>query len=284
MDLGDGGREDAPTDDGDAREPSLERLVDAVEERRQGSSSRSSGWQEAGEVDDHAGPASPDRTRPSGSTSTDEHAAPYSTDTRTEAIVELVGEASNVLLLGPLLGPADYDLCTGLSAAQPGGTDNLLLVTLTESPDERLAVFQGYLDSLPRRTVVLNVGDSTRSESTGTLSTGEDGSVTVETISDPTDLMRIGIATSKLLSTWEETGGRTAVCFHSLTALLQYAEDPKVVFRFVHTLLGRLDSAGASAHFHMDSNAHEPQLVGTFRPIFDEVLTFEADGTVNVEH
>lgn len=280
MNLGDGGRDEPQSEHGDEHPPSLERLVEEVKQRRRGVDRGHGGVADA---DPPSEPPTTDDPAPFEFPTSDERDGPYGVDPKTEAIIELVGDAANVLLLGPLLGPADYDLCTSMTTALAGDTDNLLLVTLTESPDDRLTVFQGYLDRFPERTVVLNVGDSTRSGTTETVSVGDGGTVRIQTISDPTDLMRIGIATSRLLSEWDDSGGTTAVCFHSLTALLQYADDPKIVFRFVHTLLGRLESAGARAHFHMDSNAHDGQTIGTFRPIFDEVLAFEEDGTVSVD-
>lgn len=208
----------------------------------------------------------------------------FGSDPKTEAIIEVLGEPANLLLLGPLLSPTDYDLCTMLTEMLPGDPDNLLVVTLTESPDERLNVLRGYFDHLPDNTAVLNIGDSTRAGSRETISTDHGGAITIENISDPTDLMRIGIAMSKQLSEWADAGGETVVCFHSLTALLQFAPDEKTVFRFVNVLRGRVQSVGATAHYHMDSGAHDEQTIATFRPLFDEVLAFEEDGSVHVAH
>lgn len=269
-----------PRSDGDEERPSLERLADEVRKRR----GRAAGAGAAErEVSRSGGPSTPaDESGADGSVRRIEDEA-FGHDPKTEAILEVIGDASNVLLCGPLLSQPDYDLCSRLTSSFPRDADNLLLVSMTESPDERLSVLQGYTDDLPERTVVLNVGDTTRSGASETVSTGEGGTITIENVADPSDLMRIGITVSKRLSEWEVYGGTTAVCFHSLTALLQHAEDSNVAFRFVHTLLGRLKSTGARAHFHVDAGAHDQHVLATYRPIFDEVLTFEEDGTVRVE-
>lgn len=276
MNSGLGDSEDAAAEDDDS--PSLRDLADRVRSRRSGSQrNRPARDGDSGDAlsTDRWDIDVEDPERPTEG---------FGPDPKTEAIIEVLGDAANVLLLGPLLSPTDYDLCTNLSQSLPADPDNLLLVTLTESPDERLHVLRGYMDPLPERTAVLNVGDSTRSGSRETISTGDDSAITIENISDPTDLMRIGIAMSKQLSEWADAGGETAVCFHSLTALLQFAPDQKTVFRFVNVLRGRVQSVGAHAHYHMDRGAHDDQTLATFRPLFDEVLTFEEDGTVHVEH
>lgn len=278
MDSGDGPSDEPSTSDEDGAHPSLRDLVEKVDERRASKGKPPDFDPELPrEGDSITERFTPESTEPK------RQMEEFGTDPKTEAIIEVLGDASNLLLLGPLLTPADHELCSRLTTALPHDLDNLLLVTLTESPDERVAVYQGYLDQLPRRTTVLRVGDST-SSARETIHIDDGGTVTVETISDPTDLMRIGITISRILSEWADTGGDTAICFHSLTSLLQFATESKTVFRFVHVLRGRLQSMGAYAHFHMDAAAHDTQTVSTYRPLFDEVLTFEEDGTLHVDH
>lgn len=272
------GDEHSEGDEDNAR-PSLRDLAEHVDERRSRSGEPRSFDADAGregeDISDRPINEAREPERPIG---------PKPPDSKTEAIIELIGDASNILLLGPLLTPPDHDFCTRLSSGLSEDPENLLLVTLTESPDERIAVYQGFLDELPRRTQILSVGDSGQSATRETIQLDRGGSVTIETISDPTDLMRIGITISRILSGWDNEAEGTAVCFHSLTTLLQFAQDQKTVFRFVHVLRGRLQAAGVTAHFHMDGAAHDNQTVSTFRPLFDEVLTFDEDGTLHVEH
>lgn len=69
----------------------------------------------------------------------------------------------------------------------------------------------------------------------------------------------------------EGDGHPTTVCFHSVTALLQFAELPRV-FRFLYTLASRVASSGARAHYHLDPNAHDEQTVTALTPLFDAVV------------
>lgn len=196
-----------------------------------------------------------------------------------EAVLELVGDAPNVLLVGELLSPAENGLCTTLlGASRPA---NLVLVTLTQSPDERLEVCRRHLGRLQDRTAVVNVGDPVRSNDGGGGTTGGDGSIVVESVADPTDLMRIGITISRQLAEFEDDDLPTLVCFHSLTALLQFVEDRRSVFRFIHTLRGRVRAAGARAHYHLDAQAHDDQVVALLRPLFDVTLQFDEEGGVS---
>lgn len=281
MDIGDGDSDNG-SGNGDDESPSLSNLVEKVNQRRSGRSKRPtddgdrSGGFEFNDASIESEPDAPDDIeRPIGS---------FGADPKTEAIIEVLGDARNILVLGPLLCPADYDICTKLATGLTQDPDNLLLVTMTQSPDERLNVMRGYLGELPPRTAILNIGDATRSGTRETIKTADDGEITIESIADSSDLMRIGISISKFLSDWAEDGGSSVLCFHSLTALLQFVDDPKVVFRFIHVLQGQIRGSNATAHYHMDSGAHDDQTISTFRPLFDEVLTYTEDGKLSVEH
>jgi hypothetical protein len=92
----------------------------------------------------------------------------------------------------------------------------------------------------------------------------------VAQVADPGDLQRLGLTISDHLAGLD-TDERTTLCFHSLSALLQYV-DLRRGYRFLHTLIGRLDSVEASSHYHLDPEAHDEQTVATLRPLFDAVV------------
>lgn len=202
----------------------------------------------------------------------------FNLSAETDAVLALIEDASNVLLLGELVCPEEYDVCTKLLGAQTPA--NLLLVTLTQSPEERLNVCRGFLGELPGETAIVSVGDSGASSP---IPVDGGDHVTVETIPDPTDLMRIGITISRRLSELEDPDAPTAVCFHSLTALLQLGGNQQSVFRFLHTLRGRVRAAGARAHYHLDDGAHDQELVSLLRPLFDVTLRVGDDGSVSLK-
>lgn len=96
-------------------------------------------------------------------------------------------------------------------------------------------------------------------------------------VSDPEDLTHLGIAISKILSDWNETDHPVKVCFRSLTALLQHANDQRI-FRFMHLFLGRVDDADARVHVHIDGESHSDQTIILFKPLFDATVEVTPDG------
>lgn len=199
-------------------------------------------------------------------------------DPKTEAVLELTGEAPNVLLSGPADVPAEQSLCSRLMAAPDGEPVNLLVIAITETPSQRLSVLENYLSGPVGETAVVDVRNYNREVNYEEY----DGPVEVRTVSSPQDLRRIGIVTSKLLTNWADAPGETTLCFHSLSDLLRLNEDRQRVFRFLHVLRGRVRSAGVRAHFHLDPTEHDGQDVGTFESLFDTVLRFDEDGSVSL--
>lgn len=203
-------------------------------------------------------------------------------DPKSQAIIELLGDAKNVLLLGPLLCPADYEVGATLTGGGDGDPFNLLLVTFSQSPDERLQVCRAYQKAVPAETRIVGVGSQTRSGSSGTIET-RDGTVSVDVVSNPEDLTRVGIKIDQTLNRWDETDRRIVLCFHSLSALLQFVEDERRVFRFLSILRGRIQKSNGHAHYHMEDGAHEESLVALIRPLFDAVIRYDESGSVSVQ-
>lgn len=187
---------------------------------------------------------------------------------------EVLEGASDVLLLGPMRGTLDDDACTSLLRTLPVAGRNVLCVSLTQSADERFGLLRDGLESGPGRVCVVSGADRYSSETT--TGSGGETTLSVSVVRDPSDLPRLGMTISRAVDDW--TDDDAIACFHSLTALLQYAE-PKRVFRFVHLLQNRLD---ATTHYHMDAEAHDRQTVATLRPLFDAVVEYDADGNATV--
>ncbi|MUV85669.1 hypothetical protein GJ631_03515 [Natronomonas sp. CBA1123] len=91
---------------------------------------------------------------------------------------------------------------------------------------------------------------------------------------EPSDLTGLGIAVAESLRP------DTAVCFDSLTAMLQYA-DRERAFQFLHALGERCASAEATAHFHLDPEAADETTTAALSTLVDVVVDTE-DETVSV--
>jgi len=201
-----------------------------------------------------------------------------SLDPKTEAVLELTGEASNVLLSGPSDVPVEQSLCSRLMSSARGEPVNLLVIAITKTPSQRLSVLENYLSDQVAKTAVVDVRNYDREINYEQY----DGPVDIRTVPSPQDLRRIGIVTSKVLTDWEGAPGETTLCFHSLSDLLRLNEDRQRVFRFLHVLRGRVRSAGARAHFHFDPDRLDDQDIGTFESLFDTVLQFDEDGSISL--
>ncbi|WP_331232523.1 RAD55 family ATPase [Natronorarus salvus] len=95
----------------------------------------------------------------------------------------------------------------------------------------------------------------------------------------PVDMTTIGVELSSYLESFSRERGlrRNRVLVHSLSTLLMYAE-LGTVFRFVHVLTGRLQSAGALGLCVIDSTTHDDRTMNTLKQLFDGVVAVEESG------
>ncbi|MFB6302518.1 MAG: hypothetical protein ABEH78_06625 [Haloferacaceae archaeon] len=168
----------------------------------------------------------------------------------------------SVLLLED--GPSDAGdrLCGELLAGEHPGETRLLLVTLVDTPATRLAAWDAVVDERPAEVVAVRMAVA------GGDTTGEP-EIDVHTISNPSNLTRFGVQITEALAALD--GDHPAVCFHSLSVLLQYVTVEQA-FQFLSVLKSHLDTAEATAHFHLDPSTHDEQTVATLCHLFDEVV------------
>lgn len=184
------------------------------------------------------------------------------------------GGANNLFLLAPALGSGLDAACMGLLSVAPPERTNMLCVTSVRTPDEWLEAWSAHVGSrFPAQTAFVNIGGETRAAAERTRAAAEaiDGTVTVSTVSSPSNLTQIGVEISRQLADWESGDARVVFCFDSLTTLLQYT-DIATVFRFLHQLTGHLRAVNAVAHYHMDPTAHEQQDLNRLKTLFDAIV------------
>jgi len=95
--------------------------------------------------------------------------------------------------------------------------------------------------------------------------------VRVELVDSPRNFTDLGVTLTELLESYGERDWPTALCFRSLTVLLQYA-DSEDVYQFLHTLVGHLDRFDVAGHFHLHVDAHDEDVIATLEPLFDRVV------------
>lgn len=188
-----------------------------------------------------------------------------------EALDDIL-DVANVLLLGPSVEAAVDRGCKHLLTE--GDEDALLVVSFMLSPEEWVRQWRDRVGELPEDLVVVATSDAFNQP-------GDDHdlpeAVTVEYLSSPGDLTGIGMVVSKYLERWHDDDRRMAVCFDSLTTLMQYAE-VRSVYRFLHLITTRLSGADARAHFHLDPGTQDEQTVSTVTSAFHAIAEHDEDG------
>ena len=182
----------------------------------------------------------------------------------TELTDDLDG-AATILLKAPSMG-GTRDLCTDLLTT---GLDDPGVLFVTFTRQASTCVDQVASADVGRLGVVA-VGDG------GADVDRED--VAIRTVDSASDLTGLGIEIGQVLTDWEPP---VAVCFDSLTAMLQYV-DFETAYEFLHALTGQLYAADARAHYHIDPGAHDPQQVEGITSLFDAAVTVEDGGEVSV--
>ncbi|MEF8783789.1 MAG: hypothetical protein V5A39_12585 [Haloarculaceae archaeon] len=175
------------------------------------------------------------------------------------AITEGLDGATTVLLKEPSIG-GDRQICTALLTDTTA--PSVLFVTYTRGPDDCVTQLEG-VDAEIRNLGVVTVGD------VGTAADRED--VVTGTLSSAGDLTGLGIEIGQRLSEWDAP---VAVCFDSLTSMLQYV-DFETAYEFLHTVTGQIHATGARAHFHIDPGAHDEQHVAAITALFDASVTVD---------
>ena len=198
-------------------------------------------------------------------------------DSEHPRLADRVGEDThNVLLLAPPTDAHAEDGCVDLMTVEPPAGEDVLYVTFTESPDQRLEAWRrGTDDERPAKLGFVNVDDSSRSavESSPARS---GTALSVRSVSNPADLTDLGIQLDAYLAEWADDGNRTVVCFHSVTTLLQYV-DLQRAFRFFHVITGRVRESDARAHYHVDPSAHDVRTMNTLMTLFGAVAEWDGD-------
>lgn len=197
------------------------------------------------------------------------------------ALVELIEDASNVLVVGPENIPMAHDLCSQLCDAGSNGPRRRLLISTDQTAEERMNSLRPYTDQPFDETFFIVVGEQARDTDGRGSSTQElEGeNVVIETLHDSRDLTRLGVLINKYLGRTEPP---PTVCFHTLTELLQFVGVQKL-FRFLHVLQGRVRSVDARAHYQIDPRSIDEQTISTLKPLFDFTITYDDDGTLSVD-
>ncbi|WP_424017277.1 DUF7504 family protein [Halorientalis pallida] len=189
-------------------------------------------------------------------------------------INERIGDATTVMFGAPSMSSGADGTCVDLLTQDAPGDVSVLWVSFTKPAGACLDRWRSAHDTDPADFGVIVVGETVG----GGGGNADIDSQAVQTISNASDLTGIGIKVGEFISGRDE---QIAVCFDSLTALLQYV-DLETAYEFLHALTGQLYSVGATSHFHIDPNAHDQQTIDTLLSLFDAEVRLAEDGTADV--
>lgn len=187
-------------------------------------------------------------------------------------------ELANVLVVESRDVTQREAVCSALLdvAEQP---QNIVIMNAGGDPFDRLRNYQKQFDRPAGNVGIVDIGAESNTEKHNATLTSDSLGYSVETrsVSAVSDLSRIGIMTSQLLEDMQETGYPTAVCFDSLTPILQQVGTENM-FQFLFTFKNSLSEDAVMSHYHLDHDAHDEQAVLTLRRIFDNVIEISEDG------
>lgn len=192
----------------------------------------------------------------------------------------LAGElrpGESVLVEAATRSGGERAVCHDLLATATPTETRALVVTMLDRAPARQSQWETHVDAgVPAALAVVEVAPGAGGDADPPADPGWNAAV--RRVASPSDLTEIGMAVGSVLDSWADADGPATVCFHSVSALLQYAESRRV-FRFLHLLTSRLATTGARSHFHFDPGMHDDQETATVRAVFDGVVRRDDDGT-----
>lgn len=183
--------------------------------------------------------------------------------------LEPIAVGTNLLVTGPSLG-GTRNLVMRLLACQPD--EGLLLVTTDLGGEQAIADYQEnggqYVTS---RMAVVDCTQDSR----------DDDGRNVHAVSAPSDLTGIGIAFSSLYEQLYGAGiERVRTGLYTLAPLVMYAEEIQPLYRFLHTMTGRIRTADGLGVSAIDPETQDEKTFRTLTQPFDARIQLrERDGT-----
>ena len=160
-----------------------------------------------------------------------------------------------------------HDAREDLLGVTDSGDRNILLIQYRSMNTDRLAA----IAEAAQRVKVITVGCSQ------SVPNAVSDTVEVVNITNPNDVTRLGILSTKTLDDWQTLDGGISVALDPLDVLFRY-KSVEGTFRFLHIFLGKLSAGGAVSSFFVNPSASNPQDVNTLKPLFDQILTVDAAG------
>lgn len=169
-----------------------------------------------------------------------------------------VRAGTNVLVTGSGIGGTRelvLQLLTGPEA------EGLVYVTTDQNGREAVEAYEQWGDSYdPERMAIVDCTQNSK----------ESEEFNVCSVSSPSDLTGIGMQFSSLYEQLYQAGTeKVRVGLYSLAPVLMYAADFRPIYRFLHTLTGRISTADGFGICAIDPETQEKKTMGSLAQLFD---------------
>lgn len=178
-------------------------------------------------------------------------------------------QVSNILFLVPTLHRGDLTGCMDLLTIDEPAAENVWSLGVTLSPNKRVENWERVVGTKPASFKIVSIGNHPEDKAKEVAESYDfDPEPKFVTVPHGSDLTQIGVELIESLNEWEASSRRTVVCFHSISALLQYVSFERT-FQFLNTFTNQIEQADAVAHYHMNPEAHNHELLSKISQLFD---------------
>ena len=184
--------------------------------------------------------------------------------------------ATNVLLVAPEVSQSVESLFSELLLTLESPPSDVVGVTMSKSPWDFL---EPWRRSFPRGAASFSFVSANGISRSVAAEAGTDAGAGVgptngSDVTHVDDVTPVDAFGQTIADQLAEGGAETAVCFHSLTDLLEYVDD-ETAFDFLHVVLSRVRRNGARGIYHIDGGVHDEEIIVKLSTLFDLVVEFD---------
>jgi len=188
--------------------------------------------------------------------------------------IDPVEPGTSLLVAGPALSGIRE---LGLRLLTGGDEDGVLFLAIDDSGEKIVTAYESVGGGFDRsRMAIIQCGGTD----------ADRGDENIRCVASPSDLTGIGIEYSSLYeSLYGEGIDRVRTGLFSISTLLMYVDDMQSVYRFLHTLTGRVNSADGLGVCVVDPSSHDRQTLSSITQTFDgriDLRETEGDAEIRV--
>jgi archaellum biogenesis ATPase FlaH len=184
--------------------------------------------------------------------------------------IEGIENGSNIMLMSPPFNGKE-DILDNIMHHRAIKNENALIIVTTNEPAmailERLKKKKydlllsriGIVDCVSKNSVDVNFEN-----------------VTIKTVNSPADLTGIGVRIGQFIEDFSKNDLKIQIHINSVSTILMYS-NLQTIFRFMHSLTGRIKAAEAFGIFVIDGGMHDSQTIVTLKQLCDCMVEIKCE-------